>query len=242
MKILLTADGVVQEIVKAASGLPSVMLFTLLLTVFFFWVFKKGIAAKIGNMKIPNMFKKKKMDRLLMHDFFMVCDDISNKVKTMDFREDDDPDDNRYPIKTKLLRILIERKMEVVKEDVIIFLKQEGIDKFDSNEIKFKFKTTLGALVDRYNQDCYKIFIEMGISHEDAWYFINRYEAYRTDCIEGFVDRLDSIATNQDYSSNFDKLIAILELCSLAMAIIPRDIMSVYTLINGRFKKYDNLN
>ena len=62
MKILLTADGVVQEIVKAASGLPSVMLFTLLLTVFFFWVFKKGIAAKIGNMKIPNMFKKKKMD------------------------------------------------------------------------------------------------------------------------------------------------------------------------------------
>ena len=200
MKILLTADGVVQEIVKAASGLPSVMLFTLLLTVFFFWVFKKGIAAKIGSMKIPNMFK------------------------------------------TKLLRILIERKMEVVKEDVIIFLKQEGIDKFDSNEIKFKFKTTLGALVDRYNQDCYKIFIEMGISHEDAWYFINRYEAYRTDCIEGFVDRLDSIATNQDYSSNFDKLIAILELCSLAMAIIPRDIMSVYTLINGRFKKYDNLN
>ena len=46
---------------------------------------------------------------------------------------------------------------------------------------------------------------------------------------------------NNDYSDNFDKVNTLMELCSLAIHVIPRDVRSSFEAVNGRFTKYNNL-
>ena len=59
--------------------------------------------------------------------------------------------------------------------------------------------------------------------------------------VEGFVDSLDSVLMNSDYNNNFDKVNTLMELCSLAIHVIPRDVKSSFEAVNGRFAKYKNL-
>lgn len=230
-------DNYIESIIEIVKGLPGTLSFVAIMIIFLSYKFSESIKKLIGNIRLPNIFRRKRIKSLLYHDFFNVCDEISIKVGSMDLRED--INDTEYPVKTKLMRTLIKRKMEVVKEEVKSFIEKPDLHKMESDKIKFEFKRKLNDLVIKYNNECYSIFTDMGISHEDSWFFINKYEEYRSVCIEGFVDRLDSIASNSNYSSNYDKLSSILELCSLAMSIIPRDIKSVYGIINGRFLKYE---
>ena len=57
--------------------------------------------------------------------------------------------------------------------------------------------------------------------------------------VEGFVDSLDSVLMNSDYNNNFDKVNTLMELCSLAIYVIPRDVRSAFEQVNGRYAKYN---
>ncbi len=58
--------------------------------------------------------------------------------------------------------------------------------------------------------------------------------------IEGFIDSLDSVLMNSDFNNNFDKVNTLMELCTLAIHVIPRDVRSAFEFVNGRYAKYNN--
>lgn len=231
----LKMEEIIRDLLSVVKGLPSLLSFMSVMVIFIIYIFKDSIKKIITKIKLPNIFKKKKIKSLLFHDLFNECIEIKNKVNQMQFCQGED----KHPIKSEMMRILINKKMDVVISEVTIFLQSEDVMDMDSNEIKFRFKKSLNGLVLKYNDLAYQEYIRMGISHQDSLYFINRYEDYRSVVIEGFIDRLDSIASNNSYSSNYDKLTCILELCTLAMSIIPRDIRSIYIQINGKYDKYN---
>ena len=93
-------------------------------------------------------------------------------------------------------------------------------------------------VVQDYNKKCKVEIMSWGISERDADYIIQEYEDYRMEMVAGFLDSLESVLTNSDYANNFDKVNTTLELCSLAIYVIPRDVRSVFESVNGRFKSY----
>jgi len=77
------------------------------------------------------------------------------------------------------------------------------IDTWDAYQLQHKFKSTLMEVVEEYNHEALMLYINWGISPEDSKFLIETYEDYRSTMVEGFVDSVDSVLMNNDYSDNF---------------------------------------
>ena len=140
-----------------------------------------------------------------------------------------------------MMHTLIQLKCKSMKSRFGALLLTDGIDSWEHLKLQHTFKTTLGNVVKEYNQAALLTYISWGISHEDAEFLIETYEDYRANMVEGFVDSIDSVLMNKDYVNNFDKVNTLMELCCLAIFVIPRDVQSSFESVNGRFAKYNNL-
>ena len=211
--------------------LPIAVVVVLIILAMIFYFFKNGIT----NWLKREVKAVKKVNKLEYHRFFNVCDDVERRIKNMYFVTDNERDET----KTKIMHRLIELKCESMRNKFTALLKTDGIDDWGIYELNSKFKKTLSDVVSEYNQKCKLELMSWGIDERDADYIIQEYEDYRMTMVGGFIDSLDSVLSNSDYANNFDKINTVLELCALAIYVIPRDVRSVFEAVNGRFKKYN---
>ena len=178
---------------------------------------------------------KKKISTLQYHDMFSTATFVLKKVQAISFSSNGVDD----VVKTKMLHKLIDFKVSCIKKNFKSFLLDDNLEKMDSNQLKFKVFELLHSLVDEYNMVSNSYFVnELGISHEDSKFLIDSYEKYRQDIIDGFIDRLESITTNDDYDTNFAKISAVLEVVAISLYVIPKDAKQAMDEVNGRYIKY----
>lgn len=184
---------------------------------------------------ISHKSEQKPISQLQYHDMFTTAHSVRGKVHTITFTTHGKPD----PIKTKLIHKLIDLKIDHVTKSFKEFLREEELEKIDGNKLKYNILKVLSVLVQGYNEQAFHVFVkEFGISEEDAKYLIDCYETFRQDIVEGFVSRLESITTNEDYTTNYEKISAVLEVIAISLYIIPKDAKNAMDLANGRFIKY----
>ena len=224
-----------ETLLKQITELPPWAILIVLIFLVPIWIFKTQIGEILKKIKLRKKVKSRSIESLKFHDFFNVLDEIKQKVGVINFSEEGE--ENK--LKTWMIVRLIELKMDSIKKAFNTFMDEEGLDKAEAMVFKFKVGKCLNDLVDEYNMAAIEQFKLKGISEEDARYFVNMYESYRDTIVKGFIGRLDSICLSQVYDDNFDRLLACLEVSTLAMEVIPRDIKSVYLLINGRYDKYN---
>ena len=178
---------------------------------------------------------QKPISRLQYHDMFTTANSVRGKVKTITFSTHGKPD----PVKTKLIHKLIDLKIDCVTKNFKEFLKEEMLERCDGNQLKYEISAVLSSLVNEYNDQAKLVFVsEFKISQEDSEYLIDCYERFRQDIVEGFLSRLESITTNEDYTTNYEKISAVLEVIAISLYIIPKDAKNAMDLANGRFVKY----
>lgn len=199
------------------------------------YIFKEPIGELLKKIKFRKKIKKRVIKDLRFHDFFNSLEEIKQKVGVIDFSVDGE--ENR--LKTWMMVRLIELKMDSINKAFNDFISIDDIDDVQPEIFKFRVGKCLNDLVDVYNIEAIEQFKMKGVSNEDSRYFVNAYENYRNTIVESFINRLDSICLSSRYDNNFDRLLACLEVSTLAMEVIPRDIRSVYLIINGRFDKYN---
>ena len=229
-----------EELLDKHPVATGIAIFLLCLSALFLYMFKKTISSKIKNFRfngIGSSKPKNKISKLAFHRFFNVCDQVERKILSMSFITHGEID----RIKTKMMHKLIQLKCVSMKKRFSELLLSKDIDSWDAYKLQHKFKSTLMEVVEEYNHQALMLYIEWGISQEDAKFLIETYEDYRYTMVEGFVDSVDSVLMNNDYSNNFDKVNTLMELCSLAIHVIPRDVRSSFEAVNGRFAKYKNL-
>lgn len=210
-------------------------LFIIVLIVVISYYYRNTIAE---ILKAKSLIKKKKdIANLVQHDFFNTTAQVRNEVLRLEFITHGQAD----PIKTALLHHLIRLKTQAIDEMMAGFLKRPELNECGSQGLKFFVKKNLGEIVEKYTSQAERDFVRCGISSEDARFTINAYEDFRKEVVEGFIQRVDSITTNDDYFSNYDKMSAILEVVAISLFLIPKDAKSAFDLINGRFKKYTNV-
>jgi len=229
-----------EEFFKIIGGLPAIAVFLLCLSALFLYMFKKTISLKIKNFRFNGINTVKPINRiskLAFHRFFNVCDQVERKILGMTFITHGKED----KIKTKMMHKLIQLKCVSMKKRFSELLLTPDIDTWDAYQLQHKFKSTLMEVVEEYNHEALMLYIGWGISPEDSKFLIETYEDYRSTMVEGYIDSVDSVLMNNDYSNNFDKVNTLMELCSLAIHVIPRDVRSSFEAVNGRFAKYNNL-
>jgi len=179
--------------------------------------------------------KTKPISNLQFHDMFTTANSVRSKVNAIKFSTHGEDD----KIKSRMLHKLIDLKIECVKERFKEFLLQDKLDKLDGNQLKFKIAAALSGIVKEYNEKAFNYFVnEYGISKEDSKYLIDCYEIFRQDIVDGFLSRLESITKNEDYTTNYEKISAVLEVVAISLYIIPKDSKNAMNLANGRFIKY----
>ena len=223
-----------EKIFESLSGLPWWAILIVLLILTPLWIFKEPLSNIIKKIRFKNN-NNRDIENLRYHDFFNVLDEIKQKVGVIDFSVDGETN----KLKTWMMVKLIELKMDSIKKAFNNFMDDEKLKDYEPMVFKFKVGKCLNDLVDEYNLDAIEQFKMKGVSDEDARYFVNTYEGYRDTIVQGFISRLDSICLSTVYDDNFDRLLACLEVSTLAMEVIPRDIRSIYLIINGRYDKYN---
>ena len=206
----------------------------ILLVIIPLWIFKKPIGELLKKIKFKKNVKTRDIQQLKYHDFFNVLDEIKQKVGLIDFSKDGETN----ILKTWMMVRLIELKMDSIKLTFNTFISDEDLIDDSPELFKYKMGKCLNDLVDEYNLEAIKQFKMKGVSDEDARFFVNTYEGYRDTIVQSFIERLDSISLSSRYNNNYERLLACLEVSTLAMEVIPRDIRSVYLIINGRYDKY----
>ena len=206
------------------------------------YIFKDPISKLIASIKLKWFFKKRVIeitkDDLLAHDFFRSLKDVEAKVRKTDFSAESSEVNN---FKRDMMVTLISKKTKSIDEFFHQFIESPSFEILNSRHFKFEMMTGITWLVEEYNRKAIEVFIERGVSEIDAKYFVHRYEEYRSEIINSFLARLESIAASDQYVSNFDRMQAMLEVLTLAVEVIPRDVKSLYVLINGRYDKYNKI-
>ncbi|PIE50750.1 MAG: hypothetical protein CSA38_01930 [Flavobacteriales bacterium] len=210
--------------------------FIIVLIIGLAWIFRSAISDKIKEMSLTK--KKRKIENLSHHDFFATTKWVNAEVKRITFSFKGENDE----VKSKLLHHLIDLKTNTIEEQFTDFLKNDELNHCSSQDLKQKTKYLLMGIVNTYTSKAMKDFVRIGVSRVDAKFTIDSYEDYRKEIVEAFEDRVDSITTNEDYSCNYDKMNAILEVVAISLYIIPKDVKQAFDKINGRFRKYEHLN
>ena len=203
------------------------------------YIFRKYIGEVIQKLKPFHISRRRTSitkDDLLAHDFFISLKEVEARVRKTNFAAESG-EINQF--KRDMMVTLIRRKIAVIGDFFRGFIMSESFELHNTRHFKFEMMTGIAWLVEEYNNDTIKEFVNRGVSMQDAKYFVHRYEDYRSEIINSFLDRLESIGTSEQYVGNFDRMQAMLEVLTVAIEVIPRDVKSLYVLINGRYDKYN---
>ena len=181
--------------------------------------------------------QRKPITELKYHRLFQVIEQVEQRVEGIEFVTHGKID----KVKTMLMNLLIQEKLNTVNIVFTKFLDDAELRVCSGNALRSKVAAALRSLVGNYNDNARDLFVDVGVGEEDASYLIDAYEEYRLDLVNGFLESLDDICTNDDYSSNYDKLNAIYELISLSIYLIPKDVKIALDSVNGRFVKYESI-
>lgn len=237
------SDGIMENIIKhlshSFSEMGSVLTFVAIILIALMFIYKTPISEAIKKFRINRNLRKqapknKKVKDLWSHDLFLTVDTIKNKMHPVRFTTHGEYD----AVKTKLLKALINNQLDNFHKRMKDFINKECIDNFDGQKLKYLMTEALKKGTREYNEKSRLQFIEMGISEEDAVFLIYEYGYFRDEVLDGILERIDSITTNENYNSNFDRLSAVFEVLAMGLYLIPKDSRTACNNINGRFKKY----
>ncbi|NQY29964.1 MAG: hypothetical protein HRT69_10895 [Flavobacteriaceae bacterium] len=221
------------DILKDISGsfgtMTPLLTFLFLIIALVLYIFKDTIIEMVKHRR-----KKKDIKNLEFHDVHATADSVLDKMHDIEFTSDGKTD----PYKTKLLHELVSLNISVLKRYLNEFLNRKDLASYSGQRLKHEINEMFMLIENEYCVQADNSFRQQGISTTDSKYLIKSYESFRKDVTEGFHARVESITTNADYASNYDRISAIFEVIAISLYIIPKDAKSACDKINGRFNKY----
>jgi hypothetical protein len=203
-------------------------------------IFNKNITTWFKSIKWKNVltFQKRseeewKIEDLNSHDIFNVIEEVRNHVKFHKFEDDE--------VKTKIFRDFIDIMLNEIKSNFKRLIPQVSAmntrgAKLTRDELKQLVLKTLVITVESYCVKGKKFLIDKGMSEKDAIYVVDLFEKWRIETRESINSRVNSLFASSFYPTNFDRLLAVLELVSVSISLIPKDGVRSFEDMNGKFK------
>lgn len=252
-------DSVFQSFVSKFGELTPHLTFIVICMIVIFYFFKDTIAEKIKEMKLsvvklPLSKEKKEVypikqktihlevekltfDDLNAHDLFNVIEDVRSVIKFHKFDDDS--------IKTQVFHDFINIMLDEIKQSMKVLIVQIGIldAKHDPkrDELKQVIMTKLGSIVESYCKEGEAHFLNKGLTRKDAEYVVNLFEEWRSETRRSINDRINAIFASSFHQTNFARVLAVYELISVSVSLIPKDGIRSFEQMNGRLKsiKYE---
>ena len=211
-------------------GLSSWMIFILVLLIIVFYFFKNPL-----SHSIKNLLSKKRQFRakdLKNHDIFNTCDRVRKEVHFLQFYTH-----GRFDgVKTKMCIDFTNYKIDTCKSYFYKILKKD-IEGFSSDGLKKFILEMMNDMHETYIDAIVKHWLDKNIAKEDVDYIVHLFEKFRYDVIQAFEHRINSIFGSTFHNNNTEKLLAVFEMWSMGIDLLPKDLTTTFESLNGKFQE-----
>lgn len=235
-------EEIINNIISKFGVLTPNLTLSAIIIVLLIYILKDTIVEKFKSVEWLKLFSlngKNKtssvnilFDNLNHHDIFNVIEEVRLTIKHHEFSND--------PTKTKVFHDFIGIMLNEIKFGMkrIIVTTAVFNKKTDTSndELKQHVLQSLNIIVDKYCENGKQHLLNKGVSLANAEYIIDLFEEWRTETRLGINSRISSVFASSFYPDNFSRLLAVFEIISVSISLIPKDGVRSFEDMNGKFK------
>ena len=208
-------------------NLPPYLLFIVIVLGILTYYFHKDISKLINRKEVEEDIKD-----LKSHDIFNTLERVKQDVSHMKFYSHGKYD----AVKSKMCTDFAKFKCNVCTDKFVDFLDND-FSKVSSDELKQLVLSEMWGMHSEYIKQIRAYWLEKGISNEDVNYVIELFEKFRYDVVVSFQNRINGIFSSSYHKNNFEKILACYEMYSMGIDLLPKDMLTTFEALNGRFTK-----
>ncbi len=234
-------DNLFTSFVSKFSSLPPVLTFIVMVLLIVSYFYKDAIIKKIQQYKTRHEHDLDisnghfTFEDLMYHDVFSVIFEVRSAIKHHDFDEEDGGE-TKTRIFHDFLNIMLEEIHLNMKQLITIIAAQHKQGETSRDELKQIIRKTLNSIVDNYCLKGERHLIDRGLSKKDAEYVVELFEKWRSETRSSINSRIDAIFASSFHTTNFQRTLAVYELISVSVSLIPKDGIRSFESMNGKFK------
>ena len=199
----------------------------------------QSIIAIKSNLSLSIKYQNEtdKIKELRHHDIFRTIERVRIVTNKHKFYHREGLD----VTKSAMFKDFMSFKLDAIKHhfgDLIL----KASDAKDNHHLKSLCFDAVTAATKEYLNATKIHFLEAGISIKDADYVIDLFERWRLETITSVQHRINSVFSSKYHETRYENLLAVLELISMAIDLIPKDGIGAFESFNGKFKNIEYNN
>lgn len=194
-------------------------------------LYSQGAFRKLKSI----IFKKKNNNKIRLlqyHDMFKVIEHVRNSVKHQKFYLDSELDSTKSQMFVDFMNFKLDAVRDSFKNLIV-----KAVDSKDNAMLKNQVFDAIYDSIQVYTKQTEIHFVRKGVPYDDAVYTVELFERWRLDTVNSIGQQINSIFSSDYHQSKYDHLLAVLEIISIAIALIPKDGVAAFNSMNGKFKK-----
>lgn len=222
------------------SNLPFVHQLVVLLTIIaslLIYLFKDKCVGLLGEIKdsIGNVLFRNTIEQQILslhdHDMFGVIEQTRLDCKHTKFYTSKKFDST----KTEMFVDFMNFKLDSIANNFSDLINRTNSIE-NNTELKREIGRTMGKIITQYTEETRIHFYKKGIPVKDADDAVNTFEKWRMETVRAVEARVASIFSSNFHRTKYENLLAVLEVVSMAVSLIPKDGVGAFNAINGKFK------
>ena len=199
-------------------------------------IFKKDIQKAIKKITYYIGAKKStKVSALIDHDIFSTFSRVVNEVHNMRFYTRNEYD------KTKSImcyEFTVQKAIscQILMKEIIF---TQGISEMNTDKLKKLILKTQTEMHKDYVKEIRSLWLSKGIAPSDVDHVVSLFEGFRFPVIRSFEHRISAIFGSSFHPNNFERILAVFDMWSMGIDLLPNDMKITFETLNGKFKDID---
>jgi len=234
-------EKIFNALVNKLSNLSPLLTFIVIVLATAMYLFKDVISKKIQDYKLRKNCNSTTedgqydFDDLSYHDLFSVIFEVKSAIKRYHFDEEDGGE-TKTRIFHDFLNIMLNEIFENMKQLIQTISAQHKEGDVSRDELKQTIRKALNVIVDNYCMKGEHHLIDKGLTKRDATYVVELFENWRSETRASINSRIDAMFASSFHTNNFQRTLAVYELISVSVSLIPKDGIRSFKEMNGKFK------
>lgn len=211
------------------------LIFVIIVIIIIAAIFKKELQvnSKRFLFKLRRLFwYSPKIKELEDHDIFSTFSRITGEVFNMRFYTENEYDSTKSRMCYDFTVQKSKSCQKLMKE--LVFTKDIEIMSTDRLKKLILSKQTEMHL--DYVREIKAFWLSKGIPNEDVDHVIRLFEEFRFPVINSFEHRIGAIFGSSFHPNNFERVLAVFDMWSMGIDLLPKDMSTTFETLNGKFK------
>jgi len=176
--------------------------------------------------------ERKRIAELEYHDVFNTIREVRQLTNKVVFYTDGELD----VTKGRMFSDFMNYKLDAVR-DSFLHVIIKAVKARNHDHLKSMIQDAVVDSIREYMLKTENHFLRSGVPLPDAKYAIELFEEWREETVKSVKNEIKNIFASNFHKTKYDKLLAVLQVISMAISLIPKDGKAAFNSMNGKFKK-----